>query len=188
MRTCRVHKICISQYQQDDVMTPAPTGTSIYGGSSAAGTAAAAAAAAAAATAASVPARRRKINNLAQSLGRMAHVKSKTVAWLKMYEKSQSPDSPCTVSLRNVPSILTLRVPPRPRPSPRPSPPSSGLAPATAQLSLHSPLSAWSPDVRLPLPVVCSFCATATDTATVSYNVMLPCPYVLSCASCAAKK
>lgn len=170
MRTCRVHKICISQYQQDDVMTPAPTGTSIYGGSSAAGTAAA--------TAVSVPARRRKINNLAQSLGRMAHVKAKTVAWLKMYEKSQSPDSPCTVSLRNVPSILTLRVPP----------PSSGLAPPPAQLSLQSPLSAWSPDVRLPLPVVCSFCATATDTATVSYNVMLPCPYVLSCASCAAKK
>lgn len=142
-------------------------------------TTAAAAAGSSASHAGTAALRRRKINNLAQSLGRMAHVKSKTVTWLKLHEKSSySADQASTVSSRMVPSVLTLRLPSAPLLSSSTTPP----------FVLRSPLNAWAPEFVPPLPLSCSFCAQATDITSVTYNIMLPSPYVLCCASCASKK
>lgn len=123
------------------------------------------------------PSRRRKVNNLTQSLGRLAHVKSKTLAWLKLYDKARSRDTPSSVSVHMYPSVLTLHPPPQVLP---PVPLSSPLMP--------TPLSAWSAEVPPPLTLCCSFCAQPVSRPLISYNFMLPSPYVLTCASCLAKK
>lgn len=118
-------------------------------------------------------ARRRKVNNLTQSLGRMAHVKSKTMAWLKLYEKGRSRDTPSAVSLASYPSVLALQpcAPPPPLPT---------------SLSIASPLAAWAPELHPPIPFGCSFCGSRTHPHAVSFNLMLPTPYVLTCAACAS--
>jgi hypothetical protein len=121
--------------------------------------------------------RRRKVNNLTQSLGRMAHVKSKTLAWLKLYEKGRSRDTPSAVSLHAYPSVHALQ------PCAAPLPP---IADAAAALSIPSPLTAWAPELHPPVPFACSFCASRMPHHAVSFNLMLPAPYVLTCEACAA--
>lgn len=108
----------------------------------------------------------------------MAHVKGKTLAWLKLYDKVRSRDSPSSVSVHTFPSVFTLRPPLPP-----------ALAPSERlPIVLPTPTSTWAADLPPPLPFACSFCGHATAEPVVTYNFMLPSPYVLTCASCAAKK
>lgn len=117
--------------------------------------------------------RKRKGNNLAQSLGRMAHVKSKTVTWLKGFDKQIVRDAPFSIFLPSVPSPSHLFC-------------SATTSQATPTVS--SPMLEWPSDrCCLPLHVTCSFCSGPTrgdNACEVTYNYMLPRPFVLTCAAC----
>jgi len=120
--------------------------------------------------------RKRKANNLAQSLGRMAHVKGKTVTWLKTFEKQVVRDAPYSVFLQQVPSPTHLY--------------SDPVAPAgiPGVPAIQSPLLEWpSAKCCLPVQVSCSFChapIVPEEAYQVMYNYMLPRPFVLTCNTC----
>lgn len=116
--------------------------------------------------------RKRKGNNLAQSLGRMAHVKGKTVTWLKTFDKQVVRDAPYSIFLQHVPSPSYLF--------------SDAVAGTATSAVISSPTLEW-PSVHccLPVQVTCSFCqAVITGGYEVRYNYMLPRPFVLACHTC----
>lgn len=119
----------------------------------------------------------RKGSNLAQSLGRIAHVKGKTVAWLKGFDKMCQKDAPVSVSIATSPSAYTLR-------------PVTCTASSTS-VTLRSPLQEYGGTLSYCLPVylTCSFCQDQVRGVEygVSYNPMLPVPFVVTCCSCAKK-
>jgi hypothetical protein len=136
----------------------------------------------------------RKVNNLAISLGRMCHLKGKTLQWLKSFDKAGRRQAPMSVSVYATPSSFVARTqplqdPPRPRRTDSPSRP---------KLVIDSPVLAWSspsvPSSCFAGPNVgsicfaCSFCdksmVRGVDPIAVSFNAMLPCPYVLTCVAC----
>jgi hypothetical protein len=123
--------------------------------------------------------RKRKANNLAQSLGRVAHVKSNTISWLRTFDKQSARDDAHSVHMFTVPPSHTL---------PR-------LFPGDAQAHISAPLNFCpTPDQpRLPVQVSCAFCkrvltAAAGHTsgagALVHHNPVLPVPYVVCCELC----
>lgn len=120
--------------------------------------------------------RKRKANNLAQSLGRMAHVKAKTVTWLKTFDKQVARDAPYSIFLQHVPSPSHLYSDPLAAP---------GDGAATVN---PTPLLEWpSPQCCLPVQVSCSFCHAVLqrdEAYQVMYNYMLPRPFVLTCNTC----
>ena len=123
--------------------------------------------------------RRRKANNLAQSLGRMAHVKSNAVTWLKSFDKQVQRDVPVAIHMYTSPCVDSLQ------------PVVTG---GTGTDVLPTPVSFWPlPDsltlAQLNLQVACSFCASpiAGEAYTVHHNYMLSSPYVLACTGCSEK-
>jgi hypothetical protein len=117
--------------------------------------------------------KRRKVNNLAQSLGRMAHVKNKTVALLKTFEKQVSKESACSIHFDATPPacVLTVQV-------------TTGVPTPV----LASPSTWWAADAPNLVNLACSFCASAAlPIDAVFYNPMLACPYVLACSTCTLK-
>ncbi len=130
-------------------------------------------------TPASPPRRRRRTNNLAQSLGRMMQVKNNTAEWLKGVDRVQGRDGPRSVSLHSIPPSLFL-VPPVV---------SESITETAweARPLLHSPLDAWTGGTDLPVRYACSFCLqpfAAGVHIDVEYNPMLPSPFVLTCLAC----
>ena len=118
--------------------------------------------------------KRRKVNNLAQSLGRMAHVKNKTVALLKTFEKQVSKESACSIHFDATPpcSLLTVQ----------------GTVHST-NLHLSSPSTWWTMDGPEHVTFACSFCTSSTlPPKAVFFNPMLPSPYVLACTGCLDEK
>lgn len=116
----------------------------------------------------------RKTSNLAQSLGRIAHVKGKTVAWLKGFDKLSHKDAPVSVSMSTAPSAHTLHP----------------VACAASTITLRTPLHEFATlPCCSPVQFMCSFCTDQvrdTDYG-VSYNPMLPMPFVVTCCNCAKK-
>jgi hypothetical protein len=145
--------------------------------------------------------KRRKVNNLTVSLGRMAHVKSKTLHWMKTFDKAVQGHAAVSVSFFITPSVKhddnDGRV-------------SSGReaalfhgddapAPATGETS-GAVVSPWVNPYCDALPFVtrthpflftCSFCDGVTSSqprhVSLSFNGMLPRPHVFTCALCARK-
>jgi hypothetical protein len=120
--------------------------------------------------------RKRKGNNLAQSLGRMAHVKGKTVTWLKSFDKQFARDAPYSVFLSAVPSSTHLLT--------------CFAAPPVGSTVITSPMLEWpSAHCCLPVHVTCSFCnqVLAPGAVHVTHNYMLPRPFVLTCHACLKK-
>lgn len=121
--------------------------------------------------------RRRKANNLAQSLGRMSHVKSNTVTWLKSFEKQVMRDVPVAIHMYTTPpcdSVLPV-----------------GLSSSASSAPVVStPVSFWPlQGGNLDVQVRCSFCAhpIVGGTYSVHHNYMLSSPYVLACTKCCEK-
>lgn len=121
--------------------------------------------------------RRRKANNLAQSLGRMAHVKSNTVTWLKSFEKQVMRDVPVAIHMYTTPPADSMRP-----------------VATSGAVIVSSPLSSWPLHdgvtlAQVNVQVTCSFCSKPIhgETYTVHYNFLLPSPYVLACAECSEK-
>jgi hypothetical protein len=120
----------------------------------------------------------RKTSNLAQSLGRITHVKAKTVTWLKGFDKTCQRDAPVPVSAPSAPSAHTLQCLP------------FGPRHGGRDVTLHSPLVEYgTPPCCLPLGVTCSFCSTqvCANEYRVCYNYMLPLPFVIACTHCSKK-
>jgi hypothetical protein len=153
--------------------------------------------------------KKRQSNNLAIALGRMTHVKSKTLACMKAFEK-KTRNVPISVSMHKMPSFLQLR-------------PlifenrleylDCSIGVPVESVALISPLEVWTPShllrdfsvafasesrlegLRENLPKtsnltfdishVCSFCGEKmTGNINVEFNAMLSSPYVLACTSC----
>lgn len=121
--------------------------------------------------------RRRKTNNLAQSLGRMSHVKSNTVTWLKLFDKQVTRDVPVAIHMHTTPTRDSLQ------------PVDTGgtrvVATPLCFWPVHNGVTLRQVDVQ----VCCSFCngVIVDNKYSVHHNYMLSNPYVLACDACGEK-
>lgn len=117
---------------------------------------------------------RAKATNVSQSLGRLSHVKARTVTWLRAIEKLQAKDAPVSAAMHTVPgSKLMHSVIAHTTTTKR-------AKPATL---VHTPVANWgAPSANVEF--TCSFCTQPTSAMHVRYNYMLPLPYTVSCNAC----
>ena len=134
------------------------------------------------------PRKRKTLNNLALSLGRMTHVKTKTLASMKSLHKVCNSDCVVAVSidkiqlrhhLRHHSHLISTTVPAVARAR------APHLNPINS-LTLQSPLETWMPLLPHNVNHTCSFCGeTVSDGLfSVHFNFMLPAPFVICCTSC----
>ena len=137
----------------------------------------------------------RKVNNLKVSLGRMGYVKGKTLQWLKLFEKAGRRHTPVSVNVYVTPVFVAPQVL-EPYVQLANTQQSAEDVLNRTQVIINSPVSSWlsSPclAVRSSVPCciffTCSFCEKpllrGVDLILVSFNAMLPYPYVLTCVDC----
>lgn len=119
-----------------------------------------------------------KPTNVSQSLGRLTHIKTRTVIWLRTIEKLQAKDAPVSAALHDVPASVMLEKVERGK---------VNGAGRGEQPVLRTPLAHWGAETTMPVVAhTCSFCTLPADPTSmhVSYNFMLPLPYTVSCAAC----
>ena len=150
--------------------------------------------------------KKRQSNNLAIALGRMAHVKSKTLACMKAFDK-KTRNVPISVSMHKMPSYVQLK------PLTNISHQLCSLPPSNTSsdnVFLTSPLECWTPSLisknlcstsdqhtkthsicknntvsTIEIGHLCSFCEQRIGGhINVEFNAMLSSPYVLTCMSC----
>lgn len=116
---------------------------------------------------------RAKPTNVSQSLGRLSHVKTRTVTWLRAIEKLQAKDAPISAAMHTVPGSKLMQS-------------VEGNESGTkrgSNTTLHTPMATWgAPSANVQF--TCSFCAHPTSALHVRYNYMLPLPYTVSCNAC----
>lgn len=111
-----------------------------------------------------------KSGNLAQSLGRITHVKSKTITWLKSLDKLSAREGVTCVSAAHLPPVSTL----------------APLHPA-GNVTLRTPVAEFPQSgCCLPVQLHCSFCEAQVRGVAyeVMYNSLLPLPFVITCEPC----
>lgn len=138
---------------------------------------------------------RAKPTNVSQSLGRLTHIKTRTVIWLRTIEKLQPKDAPISAALHDVPASVMLNTGMgykvgighatnhQAEQSDQAASQEVGNHPLE-QPTLRTPLAHWG--AHTPIAHTCSFCGLRAhaDSMHVSYNYMLPLPYTVSCAAC----
>ena len=126
-------------------------------------------------------------NNLTVSLGRMTHVKSKTLSWMKGFEKLSTYNTAVSGSLHDTPPVQNIEKTPC-----APSCLFTSTTKNNTNVLLASPVQHWTPATMAStrhapsLSFLCSFCNAPMDlhNINVNFNAMLPVPYVLTCNSC----
>lgn len=123
-----------------------------------------------------------KATNVSQSLGRLTHVKTRTVTWLRAIEKLQPKDVPVSASMYTVPPSALLE---RGHETQQRAEETGGKRAKIARTRLHTPLANWGAPTA-HVEYTCSFCQlpTTLDAMHVRYNYMLPLPYTVSCDAC----
>lgn len=124
-------------------------------------------------------------NNLTVSLGRMTHIKAKTLSWMKGFDKLSTYNMAVSGCFHNTPRVHDLQ-------KTRVSPVVVVGGHGSTNILLASPVEHWTPSTTVSthhtpsLSFLCSFCNVPMlmHDINVNFNAMLPSPYVLTCNSC----